>query len=95
MPNMLEGVSEEWEQSLEVRDRVRAHRSLFVPVPTSETVEISVACGEENYHVLKPLAKRLQQPDGTVGQLYIPDIKKQFFCRIFKILNMCVCLFSP
>ena len=83
MPNMLAGVSEEWEQSLEVRERVRYTKCLFVPCPTSEAVEINVACGSENYHVLKPLARRLQQPDGTVGQLYIPDIKKQFFCCTF------------
>ena len=76
----LKGVAVEWESSTEVRDQLRAKKKLFSCDPTSEEVKVSVKCGEWNFAVLKPLAKRLIDSDGNVGQLKIPDILRETLC---------------
>ena len=78
----LDGVGAEWEASEHVRHFVRIKGSLFAPASRSNDVEITVSCGEKNFHVLEPLAKRLRDKDGNVGQLRIPAIKAQTFCCI-------------
>ena len=78
----LDGVGAEWEASEYVREYVRIKGSLFAPAARSNDVEITVSCGERNLHVLEPLAKRLLDKDGNVGQLRIPAIKTQTFCCI-------------
>ena len=83
----LDGVGAEWEASECVRDFVRIKGSLFAPANRSNDVEITVSCGEKNFHVLAPLAKRLLDKDGNVGQLRIPAIKAQTFC--------CISIFFP
>ena len=80
MAPSLEGVAEEWEASQELRDFVRVKGCLFAPAARSDDIQITVECGARNYHTLKPLAKRLKEENGSVGQIHIPSIKKETFC---------------
>ena len=73
----LEGVASEWEDTAEVRERLRMKKVLFVPAARDIEARCTLACAECNFHILAPLAKRLQMPDGKLGQLRIPEIKKQ------------------
>ena len=75
----LDGVVAEWDNDPVVRERLRENRKLFVPAPFMEKPQAKVECGEYNYEVLKPLAKRLLSPDGTVGMHAVPHIQHQIF----------------
>ena len=75
----VEGVFKEWEASEEVRDHLRLTKTLFACEPRSNEAKCNVPCGERNFALLKPIAKRLRLPDDTVGQLRVPDISKEIF----------------
>lgn len=75
----LDGVVAEWDNDPVVRQRIRENRKLFVPAPFMEKPQAKVECGEHNYEVLKPLAKRLKSDDGTVGMHTVPHIQHQIF----------------
>lgn len=70
----LSGLADEWEDSQEVREHLRAKRCLFSPALQDEEVRATMACADRNHAVLKPLAKRLLTPEGTVGQLLVPEL---------------------
>ena len=76
MPS-LSGVAEEWEDSVDVRESLRMHKSIFRPAPFQEIALANVTCAEVNFQALKPLAQRLKDSDGRVGQLRVPDLHKQ------------------
>ena len=73
----LEGVVDEWDNSDVVRQRMRDHNRLLLPPPLKAGVSINVQCGEFNFEVLKPLAKRLQDPAGTVSMHTVPALQHQ------------------
>ena len=73
----LDGLASEWEGTVEVRERIRAKKALFEAAPRELEAKCTLACAESNFHLLAPLAKRLRQPDGKLGQLRIPEIKKE------------------
>ena len=73
----LEGVCEEWEACATLRERMRVHSKLVVPEPLYDQVVVSVKVADLNYDALKPLACRLKQEDGTVGQHSLSAILKQ------------------
>ena len=73
----LDGVAEQWEDSGDVREALRTNKSIFRPAPFQEAPLANVTCAEVNYQALKPLAQRLKDSDGRVGQLRVPDIHKQ------------------
>ena len=70
----LSGVVEEWDASAQVRQRVREVGALFTPLPFTTKPVPTVACGELNFEVLKPIMKRLQYPVGCVG-MHFSSIK--------------------
>ena len=78
----LSGVVAEWDASAQVRQRVRDTGRLFVPLPFTTKPVPTVACGELNYEVLKPIMKRLQYPRGCVGMHSLPHLERQFFSGI-------------
>lgn len=73
----LDGVAAEWDAEQHVREHMRATHQLFSPELRRAEPRCTVQCGERNYEVLKPLVKRLRLPDGTVGQVRVPDVQKQ------------------
>ena len=73
----MEGVAKEWEETLEVRERLRSKKPFFEAAAREIEPKCTLACAERNFHVLAPLAKRLHQADGRLGQLRIPEIKKE------------------
>ena len=75
----LHGVVQEWDNDEGLRQRLREQGKHFLPAPYKEIPEAKVECGEHNFAVLKPLVKRLQNPDGTVGMHTIPDLQYQTF----------------
>lgn len=75
----LQGVVEEWDNDEGLRQRLRDKGKLFIPAPYKEILEAKVECGEQNFAVLKPLVKRLRNPDGTVGMHTVPDLQYQIF----------------
>ena len=78
----LSGVVEEWDASAQVRQRVREVGALFTPLPFTTKPVPTVACGELNFEVLKPIMKRLQYPVGCVGMHSVPHLERQFFSSI-------------
>ena len=79
----LEGVFLEWDASEMVRDHMRVRRCLFACEARTSEPSSTIKCAEKNFEVLKPLAKRLRLPDGTVGQIRVPDVIKQSFDQTF------------
>ncbi len=77
-PN-LDGVATEWDASEHVREFMRLKHCLLCPAPRFLEPQCNVACAEKNYHVLAPIAQRLRLPDGSVGQVTLPSVMKQFF----------------
>ncbi len=73
----LSGVVEEWDASAQVRQRVREVGALFTPLPFTTKPVPTVACGELNFEVLKPIMKRLH-----VGMHSVPHLERQFFSSI-------------
>lgn len=73
----LKGVFAEWDNTPEIRERVRCQHSLFVKAPLDSKPRASVDCAEANFAVLKPLAKRLKDHSGNVGMISIPAIQIQ------------------
>lgn len=84
-PN-LDGVMEEWEANVTLRDFMRAKKCLLAPAPRFLEPECNVACAEKNFDVLAPIAKRLRLPDGSVGQVVVPSIVKENFVLTWLIL---------
>ena len=77
-PN-LDGVAKGWESSDRVREHLRTHGCLFAPANRQLVPECTVACGEKNFDVLAPLAKRLRLPNDEVGQVMVPHVAKETF----------------
>ena len=75
----LDGVVDEWDNSELVRQRLRDHHRLLVPVPLKEKVQINVECGEHNFEALKPLVRRLRDESGSVGMHLVPELQRQIF----------------
>ena len=82
----LDGVGAEWEASEYVREYVRIKGSLFAPAARSNDVEITVSCGERNFHVLEPLAKRLLDKGWECGTAQNPSHQNADFLLHFYIL---------
>lgn len=80
----LEGVFLEWDASAMVREHMRVRRCLFACEARTPEPSSTIKCAERNFEVLKPLAKRLRMPDGTVGQIRVPDVTKQSFDQKLK-----------
>ena len=79
----LSGLADESEDMQEVREHLRAKRYLFSPALQDEEVRATMACADRNHAVLKPLAKRLLTPEGTVGQLLVPELTRENFAWCF------------
>lgn len=75
----LQGVVQEWDASDVIRDRLRTQHLLILPAPFQDGVKIDAPCGEHNYEALKPLVKRLKDPNGLVGMHQIPHLEYQNF----------------
>lgn len=75
----IHGLVDDWDACRSIRERLRAHGCLFLPAPREAEPSATVARGEKNYDVLKPLAERLQTPDGQVGMFAVPDLQRQIF----------------
>lgn len=60
-----------------MRERMRAVSKIVVPEALHDKVTVTVKVADVNYEALKPLACRLRQPDGMVGQHSLSAILKQ------------------
>lgn len=75
----LKDVFQEWDASEMVREHMRVRRCLFACEARTNEPSSTIKCAERNFEVLKPLAKRLRMPDGTVGQIKVPHVLTQSF----------------
>ena len=73
----LEGVASEWEGSSEIRARIRNYKPFLSPALLHPKAVANIRCGEQNFDVLAPLAKRLLVGENEVGMHVVPDIKKE------------------
>lgn len=78
----LDGLAEDWDAAPRVREHMRVRQFLFAPELRRDDVRCNVPCAERNYDALIPLAKRLSMPDGSLGQLRVPDLIHQNFVRL-------------
>ena len=81
-------VSREWENQEEVRGHIRTTKFLL-DWEDRDDRKVNIKNADRNYHVLKPLAKRLLDSDGGVGMFNLPQLTSQllsytdqtwFFC---------------
>ncbi len=81
----LDGVVDEWDNSPEVRGRLRLYGQLIIALPSHDPtkIKVDVATGEYNYEALRPLAKRLQFPVGEVGMHGLPFLEHENFGSLF------------
>lgn len=77
MSYTLSGLAEEWEASQEVREHMRAKRCLFSAAARHDDVRATMECADKNHAALVPLAKRLRTPEGAIGQLLVPELKRE------------------
>ena len=89
----LEGLATDWERCSEVREFVRVNNCLFSPAVRCVTAECNVACAEQNYYQLSPIARRVLMPDMSVGQVTVPGVAKQTFSSNFIIYIFCFAMF--
>lgn len=73
----LDLVAYEWEADAEVRDHFRKAKKLLKKEAWEETVKVDIPHAAMNYHVLKPLVKRLRDDSGEVGMHGLPQILTQ------------------
>lgn len=73
----LDDLADTWDSIDEVRDRMRKHRRLFAKEDGQDKPLPTIACGQLNFHVLKPLVSRLEESPGVAGMHSIPDLQKQ------------------
>lgn len=84
----LDGLVCDWDACDVLRERMRVHKTLFLPEPRMSETRATVSCADRNVEVLKPLVQRLTDPTtGQVGMLTVPDLEKQTFsiysCKVF------------
>ena len=72
----LEGLVDEWDSCVHVRQRMREEKTLFVNDPATGKATATVACAELNYHQLVPLVGRLEVSPGALGMLKVPGLQK-------------------
>lgn len=73
----LDGVASEWESCADIRARVRNKNSFLAPALLHTKPVANIQCGEQNFHVLAPLAKRLLIGENEVGMHTVPDIQRE------------------
>ena len=76
----LDGVVKEWDDLEVIRDRLRERHKILLPLPSQpdqSKPKVDVATGGFNYEALRPLARRLQFPEGCVGMHTVPDIFRE------------------
>lgn len=88
MPS-LQDVSREWDQEEQVRQHVRAEKTLLIWENPSKQ-KISINNGGLNFLVLKPIVRRLLDSSGDVGMHSIGEIESQKLERRF-IAFSCIC----
>ena len=77
MPS-LQMLSREWENTEEIRDRVRKDGVLLWKEAWEDKLKIDIHHTAKNYSVLRPLCQRLQDSNGAVGMHTVPKIQHQF-----------------
>lgn len=73
----LDGLVEQWDSCSHIRERMRTAKQLFVPEVGKTDPAPTVGCADANFHVLKPLAERLEDPPGQVSMFLVPDLQKK------------------
>ncbi|CAL1131372.1 unnamed protein product [Cladocopium goreaui] len=76
MPS-LQMLSREWENTEEIRDRVRKDGVLLWKEAWEDKLKIDIHHTAKNYSVLRPLCQRLQDSNGAVGMHTVPKIQHQ------------------
>lgn len=77
MAATLFNLSELWEASSVVRDRVRAGAGLFQAPEDQSEMSASVKCAEGNLDVLVPLVQELRDGEGCLKMAPIPALVAQ------------------
>lgn len=76
MPS-LEGLAKEWEEDSVMRENLHKSKMFLQKEAWEETVKVDIKHATMNFHVLKPLVKKLRDSSGEVGMHGIPEIEKQ------------------
>ena len=76
---VLEGLAEEWERDLAIRDRLRFSNSLFPAQNGGKALEVNIRGAEQHVDVLIPLLKKLVNPETlAIGMCSIPCLEKEW-----------------
>lgn len=75
----LVGLANDWEGDPQIRELVRVKGSLFRPALRCAAPALTIACGEQNFQVLKPIASRLRLDGNHVGQVMVPHLVRESF----------------
>ena len=73
----LDGLVDQWDACPHIRERMRTAKQLFLPEVGKKDTAPTVGCADANFHVLKPLAERLEDPPGQVTMFLVPDLSKK------------------
>ena len=85
---VLDGLAEEWEGTLAVRERLRVSKALFATSIGGKALEANIRGAEQHVDVLIPLLKKLVDPESlSISMCSIPLLEKQWLASLLGLFE--------